>query len=880
MLEFIVALLYVLRQSLAYVINVGTISWGGNLDPVYLLALVYLWSIRKSPQKLKVWGLYLLIFVGYGLIQSLVNPHLDWIKWVVNVAKITLCLMVMVYAKDHLARFKLHRWMVWVMVLLIGFGVLALFYSESLMWILNDKNNPISPNRLRMLYMEPSELGFHIMLILITLVALFLRRLPVRVGWWLAALGLGLIGLLSLALPFGTLAIGTLSIGALVVIDGLIYPSKAKKRLYWTLFSVGIVVIGVLVLSQSPLYLRVLSVLSGQDASTGYRVGVTWTVTRHALVDFFGLGAGFGNVNTPAFVEAYRPFGFAVVLATSFFYFVVEGGVFAVVFLGLILTVLFKVTYRSHSTLKWGLLIFVVIYQFFGSHFTSGLTWVVYGLILSPINENGLVKAISTETAWFAGFEPLKRTVKHHPIYAILLGLNVALLAVSQIYNALLPQTLELLLMILVLTLIFVALYRFKRITIVLLSLVLMLVSGGLGYTQWAFERVLTPTTTETGTYAFLVLKDSSLQNLNQEPNLVVGISELMDEEVIEAITNHMDTSMQTPVVQMTPSDEENADLLLNGTIDIMVLDTSMNDLLLEARPDFFTQTRVLTTIEHEFIIDQPTEPNDPATEPFIVYISGLDSVGKLAARGRSDVNILVVVNPKTRTVLTVSIPRDTYTPLGCRTGAYDKLTHAGVYGVDCSINTIEQLMDIEIQYYVKLNFTSFLTVVKALGPIQVYSQQAFTTTKWTDPNKSYTFKAGLNTLNAEQALFFSRERHAFESSDVQRGINQQAVIRGIINKLIQPATLTRVDAIIQAGSKSMDTNMNSDNIAKLVQNQLSDPRAWNFESQVLTGRQDYQPTYSMGSRLLFVVWPNAERLAAIQQHIQDVLNGEVQISD
>jgi polyisoprenyl-teichoic acid--peptidoglycan teichoic acid transferase len=114
----------------------------------------------------------------------------------------------------------------------------------------------------------------------------------------------------------------------------------------------------------------------------------------------------------------------------------------------------------------------------------------------------------------------------------------------------------------------------------------------------------------------------------------------------------------------------------------------------------------------------------------------------------------------------------------------------------------------------------------------------------------------------------------------VQRGINQQAVIRGIINKLIQPATLTRVDAIIQAGSKSVDTNLNSAQIAKLVQNQLSDPRGWNFESEVLTGRQDYQPTYSMGSRLLFVVWPNAERLSAIQQHIQATLSGEIQITD
>jgi LCP family protein required for cell wall assembly len=743
MFEFIIALFYVLRQAAAYVINIGTVSWGGNLDPVYLLAPLYLWTIRKDLKKLKVWGFLVLVFIGYGFIQSLVNPNLDVFKWIVNVTKILICLMAMMFTKEHTHRFKLHRWMSWTLILMTGFGILALFYSESMLWILDDKNNPISPNRLRMLYMEPSEMGFHLMLILIALTALVLRPISFRLRCLLIGFGVIVLGLLAIALPFGTIMIGALSMGLLILIDGWFYPSKGKQRLIWGLVMVGGMGVGALILTNSPLYLRVLSVISGQDASIGYRVGVTSTITRLAFVDFVGLGAGFGNVNTPVFVAMYRQYGFAYVMATSFFYFLVEGGIFAIVFLGFLLYGLFKATQRSRSTLKWGLLIFVVIYQFFGSHFTSGLTWVVYGILLSPLNENRVVNAMTADTEWFAWMSAFGRSLRKRPLDALLLALSLALVAVSQVYNDLLPQSYELWIMVVGLILALVAILRSKRLTILGLSFMLVAVSGILGYSQWAFDRVLTPTTTETGTYAFLVLNDSPLQNLNQEANLVVGISELMAEEAVDAVREHVETTMTTPDVQLAASDEENAALLLSGEIDIMVLDTSMNDLLLEVLPDFFTQTRVIITIEKEYLIEQPTEPTDTSQDAFVVLISGLDSIGKLAARGRSDVNILLVVNPKTRTVLTVSIPRDTYTPLGCRTGAYDKLTHAGVYGVDCSIKTIEQLMDINIQYYIKLNFTSFLTVVKAIGPIQVYSQTTFTTTKWTDPNKFYTFKSG-----------------------------------------------------------------------------------------------------------------------------------------
>jgi len=233
-----------------------------------------------------------------------------------------------------------------------------------------------------------------------------------------------------------------------------------------------------------------------------------------------------------------------------------------------------------------------------------------------------------------------------------------------------------------------------------------------------------------------------------------------------------------------------------------------------------------------------------------------------------------MILNPKTHQVQTISIPRDTYTPLGCRTGAMDKLTHSGVYGVDCTVKTVENLFDIKINYYVKVNFTAFLNIVKVLGKIDVYSKYAFTTTKYVSYIKHYTFKEGMNTMNAEQALFFARERHAFVESDIQRGLNQQEVIKGIINKIIEPATLLKIESLVSVASKSVVTNMPIESVMNLVQNQISNNTPWTISTAALIGRGDYQGTYSMGmGRPLYVSWPDQNVLADLKIKIAEMMN-------
>jgi LCP family protein required for cell wall assembly len=160
------------------------------------------------------------------------------------------------------------------------------------------------------------------------------------------------------------------------------------------------------------------------------------------------------------------------------------------------------------------------------------------------------------------------------------------------------------------------------------------------------------------------------------------------------------------------------------------------------------------------------------------VYISGMDTWGHISVASRSDVNILAAVNPQTKQILLVSTPRDYYVPLSISGGAKDKLTHAGIYGIDVSEDTMEMLYDVDIDYYFKLNFSGFEGLIDAMGGITVWSDYDFTV----DPIKHYV--VGENQLTGLEALAFARERHAFAGGDRQRGTNQMNVIQSVIDKM------------------------------------------------------------------------------------------------
>lgn len=240
-------------------------------------------------------------------------------------------------------------------------------------------------------------------------------------------------------------------------------------------------------------------------------------------------------------------------------------------------------------------------------------------------------------------------------------------------------------------------------------------------------------------------------------------------------------------------------------------------------------------------------------TESFNVYITGIDQweSEKGLDLERSDVNMIVTVCPNTHKILLTSIPRDTYVPLH-RTGDMDKLTHTGIYGVDETINTMEEWLGIDMDYYLKMNFTAVVDVINAIGGVDVYSPVEFVPVKrdW------WTVKKGWNHMNGKQALAFARERKAFNSEDSKRVENQQRVVDAIIKKLTtSPAILTRYPDILAAASENMSTNMTNEEMQALVKMQLSDLGEWDVMTQKLIGSYEMDYVASLTQESTFLVY-------------------------
>lgn len=298
---------------------------------------------------------------------------------------------------------------------------------------------------------------------------------------------------------------------------------------------------------------------------------------------------------------------------------------------------------------------------------------------------------------------------------------------------------------------------------------------------------------------------------------------------------------------------------LMNGENDLSAIRTANLVLVQENTPDTYAGIVVLGTFKVR--TTQPDAPAVDVSKPFVLYISGMDTYGDINGAARSDVNMLVVVNPVERKLLLVNTPRDYYVQLHGTTGQRDKLTHAGVYGVDVSRQTLADLYDVEIPAYVRLNFTSLVKVVDTIGPIEVYSAHDFR-----------SFHRGYNTLDSTRALEFARERYSFEGGDRERGRNQQRVIEAIVTKMSEPQNILRYNTILAQLQGSLQTNVSSDAITSLANAQLNDMKRWHVESINVDGTGAMQPTYSMGALPLYVMIPNEQDVEWARVKIRNYL--------
>lgn len=357
---------------------------------------------------------------------------------------------------------------------------------------------------------------------------------------------------------------------------------------------------------------------------------------------------------------------------------------------------------------------------------------------------------------------------------------------------------------------------------------------------------------------------DDPAESLMDAKDYVFGRQTYADQENTEKMLSEIRSRVgqEISLVEYGTVQSE-AMALLNGEIQAAVYNEAFTGVLEESIEGYSDRVKVLDHFEIRTKVDTAGRSVD---KPFNVYISGIDVSGPITTTSRSDVNIIMNVNPDTKKILLTTTPRDYYVTIPGISGEQrDKLTHAGIYGVDRSMATLENLYGVELSYYAKVNFTSLIKIVDALGGVDVESEYAFSA-------GGYSFSEGINHLDGDAALAFSRERYSFSDGDNQRGKNQEAVLAAIIKKASSPAVLASANKILASISKSVETNMTQDEMAQLINMQLSDGGDWDVESQAASGTGDTQSCYSSGSQQLYVMWPDEAVVGELSDKMRVVL--------
>lgn len=285
---------------------------------------------------------------------------------------------------------------------------------------------------------------------------------------------------------------------------------------------------------------------------------------------------------------------------------------------------------------------------------------------------------------------------------------------------------------------------------------------------------------------------------------------------------------------------------------------------------EFEAKTKIIYSVTINMKTGKITKQVEDITiDPFNVYISGIDTYGKISSVSRTDVNMVVTVNPVTHQILLTSIPRDYYVQLHDKKGLKDKLTHSGIYGIDTSVKTVEDLFGIDINYYFKVNFTSVVNIVEALGGVEVYSDYTFTS------KDGYRYTKGYNSVNGQEALSFVRERKHLPGGDRQRIKDQQAMIDAMFRKAINPSIIIKYSSLLNSVKDNFVTNMSATEITNLVKMQLDSNAKWTITSNSVEGYDSSNYTYSAPSQKLYVMTPKKESVEEATNLIKSVTNGE-----
>ena len=411
-----------------------------------------------------------------------------------------------------------------------------------------------------------------------------------------------------------------------------------------------------------------------------------------------------------------------------------------------------------------------------------------------------------------------------------------------------------------------------------LVTVLLVLFSIVVGVSLFTFKSLVdvADNINKTASYSEIEMKvvvpaNSSISDVSELTNVQAPTS--VDESNINALIANIKSEKGVELtVDPVDSYQSAYENLINGSSQAMVLNSSYSSLLELSYNDYESNLKTIYTYKIKKAIEDTAKTTDKNV--FNIYISGIDTSGAVSTVSRSDVNLILTVNMNTHKILMTTTPRDSYVriPDG---GAdqYDKLTHAGIYGIETSVKTLENLYDIPINYYARLNFTSFVKLINALGGVTVYNDQAFTSL-----HGNYNFGVGnINLTSGEEALGFVRERYSLEHGDYDRGNNQLKVIQAIVEKLTSFQSVSNYSDVISTLQDSIQTNMPLNTMMSLVNEQLDSGKTFIFSSQEVTGTGStgQLTSYAMPNASLYMIQLDDASVAKASQAIKNVMEGK-----
>ena len=388
-----------------------------------------------------------------------------------------------------------------------------------------------------------------------------------------------------------------------------------------------------------------------------------------------------------------------------------------------------------------------------------------------------------------------------------------------------------------------------------------------------------------TNNVSVIVMKSSNYNSLKDLSGKKIGTTSKLDAKSTEKCLTDIKKSIDFDQEDYPNYNQEMTDLY-DGRIDGVILDESSRGIVYEQFLNISQVTKVVHTTSYkaprEHAIVDSKHPVDVTKDPFTIYFSGNDSFGDIQETSRTDSNMLVTVNPKTHRILMTSIPRDYYVPVacaedaadGCPDGQKDKLTHTGLYGVQTTINTIEDFMDVDINYYVRVNFSSLTNIVDAIGGVDVTVGKGLAVDQFYTDDTIGGVVEGENHLDGQKALAYARERYAYEDGDLQRVKNQQQVLKAIIKKVKSPSMLLKYASLIDAIGSAIETNMPSSSITNFVKFQLASNSSWKFESYPMVGDTGMEFSPSLGDTAS-VTYQDRGSIETAHDKIEAILNGE-----